>query len=114
MGAILFRNNTGIGWVGSATKKLPNGLLIIENPRPFHAGLCTGSSDLIGWMPTVITKDMVGQKIAIFLAAEVKSGTKPTAEQLRFIHNVREAGGIAGVTRSQADINQLISQYSLL
>jgi len=110
---VLFRNNTGLGWVGKANR-LPSGDILIENPRPLHAGLCTGSSDLIGWMPTLITPDMVGKKIAIFLAVEVKAGTSPSPEQIQFIENIRAAGGIAGIAKKAEDVNKLLSQLSLL
>lgn len=104
---ILFRNNTGVGWVGK-TKKATNGNgIYIEDPRPLHAGLCVGSSDLIGWQTVIITPEMVGRKVAVFVAIEGKTGRqKPTKEQLNFINQVNKSGGIAGCVWSedQADV----------
>lgn len=55
-----------------------------------------GGSDLIGWTSTEITSDMVGKKVAVFTAVEVKSkGLHLTIEQERFLAVVRDAGGIA-------------------
>lgn len=103
----LFRNNTGTGWVGKSRKK--GTITYIEDARPLTAGLCKGSSDLIGWTTRVITEDMVGKNIAIFTAIEVKTKYgKPTAEQLNFIKQVKLSGGIAGVARDENDAIQLI------
>jgi hypothetical protein len=89
-GCRLFRNNTG-------AIKDAEGRLV-------RFGLCKGSSDLIGFRPTVITPDMVGQTVAVFTAIEVKTPTgKPTPEQLHFINRVKELGGIAGIARSVED-----------
>jgi hypothetical protein len=85
----LFRNNVGM------LKDLQG--------RPVRFGLHPGSSDLIGWRSVVITPDMVGQRVAIFTALEVKApgGThKVTAEQRQFLDIVEAAGGIGGVARS--------------
>jgi hypothetical protein len=84
--ARLFRNNTG------ALKDAAGRLV--------RYGLCTGSSDLIGWNTITITPDMVGQQVAVFVAIEVKDRGRPTPEQLRFIEVVRAAGGRAGVART--------------
>jgi hypothetical protein len=44
---------------------------------------------------------MVGKRLALFLALEVKTATGPIMpEQKTFIENVRKAGGLAGVVRS--------------
>ena len=92
----LFRNNTGMAWVGKLLHRTGTGTVAIENARPLHAGLCVGSSDLIGWTSVLITPDMVGQTIAVFTAIEVKQrGKRPTNEQVNFMRNVREAGGIS-------------------
>ncbi len=69
----IFRNNVGTGWVGKVRKVIKPGTvltdkgfetikpgdLVISEPRPFNAGLCKGSSDLIGWKSIEITPEMV-------------------------------------------------------
>lgn len=108
----MFRNNTGKAYVGNSYIRIAKsgmhfieqGDMIIKSPRLFHAGLIKGSSDLIGWKQTEITSDMVGKKIAIFTAVEVKTPTgKPTDEQLNFINQIKNNGGIAGVMRNEND-----------
>lgn len=95
----LFRNNVGTGWVGLIVEKRGNSL-VLRDPRPLHSGLCKGSSDLIGWTTVEITADMVGNKIAVFTAVEVKTGNvRITEEQKNFIDKVNEAGGIGEVIR---------------
>ncbi len=80
----IFRNNTGS--------------VVTQDGRFITFGLCVGSSDLIGWTEIEITPEMVGQKLAVFTAVEVKKkGKKPSKEQLNFIRIVSEAGGIAKV-----------------
>ena len=111
-GAKVFRNNVAMAWVG-VSRRLSDGSMHIQNPRPLEAGLCVGSSDLIGWKSVTITPDMIGKTLAVFVAIEVKAGTKPSPEQLTFIENVRRAGGIAGIARSPEEAVALITQYSI-
>ena len=66
-------------------------------------GLCPGSSDLIGFRTVVITPDMVGQRVAIFSAVEVKDRGRPTDQQQAFLRLVEQHGGLAGVARSVPD-----------
>lgn len=102
-GAIIFRNNTGMGWAGKLVKRTADGGVYLANARPLHAGLCKGSSDLIGFKTVEITPDMVGKKIAVFTAIEVKDvGKKNNSsnEQKNFIKSVKKAGGFAGVADS--------------
>lgn len=69
-----------------------------------------GGSDLIGITPVTITGDMVGKKIGVFTAVEVKSSSgRATAAQKQFIDNVKKLGGFAGVARSDSDATDLIS-----
>ena len=93
---ILFRNNTGMGWTGEVTR-LSDGSIIIRNPRPLRAGLCTGSGDYIGWMSVLITQQMVGKRFARFISIETKrsSTARRSPEQVQFNKKVTEAGGIA-------------------
>ena len=59
-GLVLWRNNVAQAWTGEADKITRTGLakvgpgdVVIRNARPLHAGLCKGSSDLIGLKPIV-------------------------------------------------------------
>ena len=97
----VFRNNVGVGWVGRV-KSLPNGDKLIQEPRPLHAGLCEGSSDLIGWTTVTVRPDMVGKRHAVFTAIEVKQpGRSPSPTQRQFIATVRQSGGYAGVATDE-------------
>lgn len=63
-----------------------------------------GGSDLIGFRIVTVTPDMVGQRIAQFVAIETKSkGGRKEADQQTFINGVRAGGGIAGFARSQEE-----------
>ena len=105
----VFRNNVGIGWTGNVFNT-SKGDKLIKNARPLRAGLCTGSSDLIGWTEKIITPDMVGKNIAIFTAIEVKTDKgRASKDQLNFIEQVNKSGGIAGVCRSENDVINLIN-----
>jgi hypothetical protein len=103
----LWRNNVGTGWAGQATKvtggnlravsqALRPGDVVIRQGRPLHAGLCVGSSDLIGYRQV--------DGIAQFVALEVKSATgRATKEQVQFLDHIQAAGGLAGIARSVDD-----------
>ena len=90
-GVRIWRNNCG-------ALKDADGRLIrfgVANP---------GGSDLIGWRSVTVTPDMVGSKVAIFLAIEVKGERgKATDAQANFIARVRADGGLAGVARCLDD-----------
>jgi hypothetical protein len=97
----MFRNNVGQGWQGQVVSR-EMGAVVIQNARPLNAGLCVGSSDLIGWKTVTITPDMVGQQVAVFVAAEVKTAAgRLTGEQTNFLNKVRAAGGLAVVVRDE-------------
>lgn len=107
-GCLVFRNETAGCWVGKIIHKDAE-TITLKNYRMIKAGLCEGSSDIIGVVPITITEDMVGQTVGVFLADEVKTPTgRPTKEQLRFIKAVRQAGGIAGIARSVEEALQLV------
>ena len=108
----LWRNNVGTGWAGAATRitagnlnaiahTLRPGDVVVRNARPLHAGLCVGSSDLIGYR-------RVGD-LAQFVALEVKSERgRPTTEQTRFLDHITSAGGCAAIVRSVADADSVL------
>ena len=107
----IFRNNTGMGWAGKS-RRMPNNDVVIRDARPLHAGLCIGSSDLIGFSVVEITPEMVGKKVAVFTAIEVKKPKqKPTIEQQQFISTVTDMGGIAFVATSTDDVDRKMNEY---
>ena len=91
-GHTIWRQNTGLAWVGVA-HPMKSGDVLLSKPRRLHVGLMKGSSDLIG-----ITRD------GYFLAVEVKTKTGTvTQEQRQFIEIVKRCGGRAGVARCVED-----------
>jgi hypothetical protein len=96
-GCRLWRNNTG-------AIKDAEGRLV-------RFGLCKGSSDIIGITPITITPDMIGKRVGIFTAIEVKTPKgKATDEQINFIQRVRDLGGFAGVARNVGDVLRITKQ----
>ena len=96
-GVRLFRNNVG------ALKDVEGRLIRYGVANP-------GGSDLIGWRSITVTPDMVGRKLAVFLAIEVKGEHgKATDHQRNFIARVRADGGLAGVARTVEDALAIIS-----
>lgn len=95
-GCRIFRNNCG------AHKT--------EDGRFVRYGVASpGGSDLIGWTSTTITEEMIGTKVAIFTAIEVKSARgRASADQEHFINTVLDAGGIAGIARSPQEALDLL------
>jgi hypothetical protein len=91
-GWVLMRNNRGK-------------FRTLDGKRIIEAGLSIkGSSDFIGWQSVIITPGMIGQKIAIFIAVEVKATTKATPEQKHFLDMVQKAGGKAILAKSEGDL----------
>jgi hypothetical protein len=113
-GVRLFRNNTGQAWIGKSirfTKKqtvnVQVGDVLIQNARVLHAGLCKGSSDLIGFRSVTVTPEMVGKPIAAFMAIEVKTASgRATDEQKAFIETVNRFGGLAFIAKSEAEAEE--------
>ncbi|MBU2703902.1 hypothetical protein Ga0466249_005052 [Sporomusaceae bacterium BoRhaA] len=111
-----FRINVGFAWTGNKIIHNGDGSKTIKDPRPFATfGAQTkqykGFSDVFVVMPTVITPDMVGQKIARIGFLEIKTKTgRPTKEQLDFISLMQSKGASAGVARSVEDAIQILSE----
>lgn len=82
----------------------------LKDGRILRSGLCKGSSDLIGYRSVVVTPEMVGQRLAVFVALEVKDKGRLTAEQAQFLEVVRRAGGIAAEVRSVEDAERSLRQ----
>lgn len=96
----LFRNITAMGWAGQATKihdsmmvRVFPGDVIVRKGYPIRAGLCEGSSDLIGLT-----------NMGRFLAVEVKAPKgRPSGGQESFIDMVKRFGGVGVIAKSVED-----------
>ena len=104
----LWRNETGVFWAGKKVRQnrtqhamptmLQPGEVILRNASRVSAGLCVGSSDLIGIAAG-----------GLFLAAEVKTPkTRISPAQPKFIKVVRDLGGIAGFVRTVDELGRLL------
>ena len=91
----LWRNNTGA--------------LLDQQARFVRFGLCKGSSDLIGLRALEITPELVGQRLAQFVALEVKTAQGVLSQEQRaFLRLVKDLGGVAAVCRSVEEAEQLL------
>jgi hypothetical protein len=127
----LFRNNVGSGWSGGDSRRkavrvtaanlaevrasIRPGDAVVPNARYVTFGLgaaggrsCPGTSDLVGWVERKITADMAGQTVLVFASVEAKDLQGATPEQLRFIEQVRAAGGLAGVAHNIEEAAQIL------
>ena len=107
----LFRNNTGVGfqandreWIKETkTVTVHSGDVVLRRARRINFGLFIGSGDLIGFKPTLITADMVGQTLAVFATVEQKvKGRKRTKEQVEWDAGISSQGGISLLLREQS------------
>jgi hypothetical protein len=63
-----------------------------------------GGSDLIGYLPVIITAEHVGRTLAVFVAIEAKSSDgRLRPEQQQFLKVASELGAIVCVAKSEAD-----------
>ena len=98
----LWRNNIGVCF--QAPKHLRH-----QSTETVRYGLCNGSSDLIGYKVVDITPDMVGKQVAVFTAIEVKTLRGRASDlQDKFIQQVKQDGGLAGIARSVTEAKEII------
>jgi hypothetical protein len=91
----LWRNNTGA--------------LVDQQGRFVRFGLCKGSSDLIGLRSLEVTPEMVGQRVAQFVALEIKTAQGMLSpEQRAFLQLVQQLGGLGAVCRSIAEAQAVL------
>lgn len=104
---IMFRVHVGRYWAGRVVKQWSSGgvqYVTLASAQSIQMGV-TGQSDYNGWHSMTITPDMVGRRVAVYVAVEGKAGDagRLSAEQARHLEIVREAGGIGLVVRSPDD-----------
>lgn len=109
----LFNNPIGQGWVGKTAKRSGSTIVLAFARRIAFGLFGVGGCDLIGWKSFVITEDMVGQRFAQFLGAELKNpnGTgRATPEQLDIIDLINKSGGRASIINSIQEFRNLIGE----
>lgn len=103
-----------------------NGAFQDETGRWIRYGLCNDSaqlakniksSDFVGMAPVLITPDMVGQVLGVFVAVETKpsdwvfrESDKRAVAQSKFHDIVKRAGGFAGFARSVEEFLRIIKR----
>lgn len=106
-GTIAFRINAGSFWAGEILSNKDN-MLLMKNPRKVQ-GAPEGTSDIIGVTSVMITTQMVGSRVGVFTAIEVKKpGQKPKPHQEHFLLKMHEMGAIAGVASSLEQAIQIV------
>ena len=108
-GCLLMRNNSG-------AMKDETGRLVYFGLGNLSKNQKTKSSDLVGITTITITPDMVGRKIGVFTAVEVKKeGWSPKKlnereeYQFNFIQWVKSRGGFAGFASTVDSIKDIIA-----
>ncbi len=92
----LWRNNVGMAYD--------------RQGNPIHFGLCEGSSDLIGLKSIVVTPDMVGDVIAVFVGIECKGSRTPIQDnQIDFNRLLIKMGARSGIVRSAEAALKILS-----
>lgn len=96
-GVRLFRNN-----VGEARA---------QSGQWIKFGLHKGSSDFIGWQSLIVTSEMIGKRIAVFIGVEIKTPEGVVSpEQQGFLEEVNRWGGKAVVITSASELKTRLAQ----
>jgi len=105
LGWRLFRNNVGVAYRDDG---VPVRYGLANTSKRMNQNL--KSSDLIGIKPVVITPDMVGKTIGVFVAIECKrekwnfKGTVREIAQKRFIELIIKFGGLAQFCNNSEEV----------
>lgn len=110
-GIVLMRNNSG-AFQDATGRVVRYGLDNTSKKRNEEIK----SSDLIGIVPIMVTPEMVGHMVGMFIAVEVKDekwnpehkGDKRQHAQENFVNFVKSKGGVAGIINSVAAFRKLI------
>lgn len=109
----LWRNDNGLAYQGKTITRSGT-TAVISNCAAFKYGLGVGTPDLIGCKSVIVTPDMVGKKVAVFVGIEVKTDKgRLSWEQKNFLEMLKEQGGIAGVARSVEEAREIIGSEIL-
>ena len=85
--------------------RINTGSVMTRDGRRFSTGTPKGFPDLLGVLPAEHSR--FGCAVPVFIEAKVKPN-KPTAEQVKFIENMKAQGAVAGVCYSVDDFWELM------
>jgi len=102
----LWRINSGMGWAGKILKKVA-GTITIINARPFF-GAPKGFPDQIGFDSIIITPEMVGKRVAVFVGSELKATIhdKLKKDQVNFKNLLVKMGAIHRLHRPNGVVEE--------
>lgn len=95
----LWRINAGMAWAGKIIQRVGGAgafsFIKIANARPFF-GAPKGFPDQIGFDSIIITPEMVGKRVAVFVGSELKATPrdKLKKDQVNFKNLLIKMGGI--------------------
>jgi hypothetical protein len=105
----LFKNAIGLGFVGRVSEEYESTaghVVELIGARRVKFGVCNpGGFDALGWQTVRVTPDMVGMRLAVFVAVDAKTQGYPdmSSDQKNFAREVVKAGGVAIVSRRRPD-----------
>ena len=108
----LWRVNSGQGWRGRILDK-KNGVLKLINFSPFF-GMPAGTPDNIGFDSIIITPEMVGRRVAVFVGTEIKAtkNDKLSKKQREWRDNIIvPMGGIHREVRETGEVIQTTNLF---
>lgn len=102
----LWRINSGMAWAGKIIERGGN-FIKLGNPFPFF-GAPKGTPDMIGFDSIVITQEMVGQRVAVFVGSELKAtkGDKLKKDQRNFKNLLVKMGAIHREHRPGGEVKE--------
>ncbi len=120
-GALVWRLNTGKGWVGRGEPiRLTDGSIKLYGGRPIALGFgllsnepVVGAGDLVGGVPVTITQAMVGRQVLVFGSFEAKrtDGGRRSKDQVAWAKTIADAGGISGFFSSPEEATEIIALW---
>lgn len=111
----LWRNATGTYHAGKVVARGPKkvtlrpGDVVLRGGTTVHAGLCVGSSDLVGIVSVPVRILPPDGVVGLFAGIELKvpgNGAKP--HQRKWLDVIRDLGGVAGVAHSAEEIMDIL------
>lgn len=91
----LWRINNGIGWIGTIISRTKE-KIVLSNPRRFMSVEKGLHVDQVGFDSVIITPEMVGKRVAVFVGCELKAtaNDKLSDDQINTRELIVAMGGI--------------------